>query len=232
MAVLLQFNATQVKPSTGSRDILEDGEYIVSIFESTEKAVKGKSEGEVTGKSYLEFGFRVMQGSSQGKEISTNLNIKHDNPDTVKWAYAELSAICHVTGQLNIQTTAQLHGIPFKIKVSKEERTDKPGSFNNRIKAYYDINGNLPGEQNKAVAGAAGQVQQAQQPQPAQAIQQPQAVQQVQQPAAVQPNPGFVDPASIVAQPQPAQAQQPQQAAVQPSQASQALDAATPSWAQ
>lgn len=209
--VQLNFNATQVQPS-GSSAVYDSGIYTVCINESSLVETKAKKEGRANKGSMFLFRLRIMDGENQGGSLPYRVNYENDNATAEEIGAAQLSALCHVTGQLQLQDTQQLHGIPFKVEVAKVERNDKPGSFGNEINGVMDINGNQPGQ-----AGS-GQAPQQQAPQ-APVQQQAHAVQQQQQ------------------QQQPVQQQQPAPAATQSppwaqNQAQQPAPGSAPPWAQ
>lgn len=143
--VQLAFDATKVNPSTGGGDVFETGEYTFQIVSSSAKATK-KGDGTMLllEASCLEEGFA-------GKRLTIRLNVQNPSPQAVEIAYRDLSAICYVTGQLQIQDTQQLHGRPFRIRLEKIPRQDDPNKFGNEIRAYMDVQGNAPGQ-----AAAAG----------------------------------------------------------------------------
>lgn len=212
--VALNFNASGVKPNA-ALEALPSGMYPVMITKSEEKPTRSGNG------SYIEFEMTIQQGEYQGRKVFDRLNIKNPNQQAVDIAYSTLSAICHVTGRLNITATEQLHGVPFVAVVAKVVRSDLPPpapgeqpQYSNEVKGYKDINGNDPGfsgqvaQQNAQPAWAqngggapAGQVvqqQPVQQQAPAQqtwqAPQQQQPAQQAQPQVQQQPNNGAAPP--------------------------------------
>lgn len=136
--VALSFNAAGVKPNA-ALEPLPTGQYPVIITNSAEKPTKAG-----TG-SYIELEMTVQGGEHNGRKVFDRLNIKNPNQTAVDIAYATLSAICHVTGVMQLQDTAQLHGRPFIAVVKKVPRNDQPGNFSNEVNGYKDVNGNDPG---------------------------------------------------------------------------------------
>lgn len=206
--VALNFNAAGVKPNT-ALEAIPSGIYPVIITATSEKPTRN-GQG-----AYIEVEMQIQGGEFNGRKVYDRLNIKNNNQQAVDIAHATLSAICHVTGVLQMTDTQQLHGRPFQAVVSKLERSDQPGSGNmtNEVKGYKDMNGNDPGFAGNTQGGG-GQPGWAQQPQQGQApVQQP-----VQQQAPVQ-------------QQQPHQGNAPSWAAQQPQGQAPAGNAA-PSWAQ
>ena len=125
------FDATVVEPSTGGGGgVIPAGQYKAMITKSQWKKTKAGT-GE-----YLELVFEVATGEQQGKRVYARLNLKNPSDVAVKIAQAELSAICHATGIMKPNQSAQLHDIPLVIKVSIKEREDKPGAYSNEIIGY------------------------------------------------------------------------------------------------
>lgn len=197
--VALRFNASQVQPNA-ALEAIPSGNYPVIITKSEEKPTKS-GQGR-----YIEFEMTIQGGQFHGRKVFDRLNIHNQNQQAVDIAYSTLSAICHVTGRLDIQATEQLHGVPFTAVVVKKERDDQPGSGNmtNEVKGYKDINGNDPGFAGNAGAQTGAAPNWAQNGQPAQ--NQPPQTQQFQQPQTQQAPQQWQQPA----QQQAPQTQQPQ----------------------
>lgn len=144
--VTINFDATKVDPNTGGGDVFETGEYTFQIVSSSVKPTK-KGDGTM-----LILEASCMDEGMAGKRLLIRLNVQNPSPQAVEIAYRDLSAICYVTGQLQIQDSQQLHGRPFRIRLEKTPRSDDPNKFGNEIRAYLDVNGNPPG----AASGGAG----------------------------------------------------------------------------
>lgn len=223
--VALNFNASGVKPNVALEPV-PTGMYPVVIVKSDEKPTKAG-----TG-SYIELEMQIQNSPHvpqefHGRKVFDRLNINNPNQTAVDIAYATLSAICHVTGVLQMTDTQQLHGRPFIAVVSKVPRDDRPDTMTNEVKGYKDMNGNDP--------GFSGQVQGGGQPgwagnggggQPAQQ-QQPQQTQTQQQNG----NGGTPSWAGNQPAQQPQQEQQTQQTAPA-AQTQQPANGGAPSWAQ
>lgn len=232
--VALNFNAAQVRPNV-SLDPVPSGLYPVMITKSEEKPTKN-GQG-----AYIEFEMTVLQGHEfAGRKVFDRLNIKNQNQQTVDIAYGTLSAICHVTGCLNMTDTQQLHGRPFQAVVVKVPRDDQPQVMTNNIRGYKDMQGNDPGTAGTAVQQTAqpawagnGGAPQPQQQAPQPLVQQVQQTQPAAQQVQYQPQPGQVQ--QQVPQPDPNMQQQVQQPA-QPAWAQPGANAdasqQTPPWAQ
>ncbi|QIG68932.1 DUF669 domain-containing NTP-binding protein [Rhizobium phage RHph_Y55] len=192
--VAINFNASTVKPNV-ALEAIPSGLYPVIITNTQEKPTKN-GQG-----SYIEVEMTVQGGEFANRKIFDRLNIRNNNQTAVDIAYATLSAICHVTGVLNMTDTVQLHGRPFQAVVSKIPRDDRPDQMTNEVKGYKDVNGNDPGFSGTVANPSAqpGWAQPAaQQQQPVQHQQPPQT-----QPAAPasQPQPGPTGGAPSWAQP-------------------------------
>lgn len=107
---ILNFDARTVNPDI-SFDPVPAGWYNLIIDESE---MKPTNDG--TG-AYLALGFKILDGQYAGRKLYARLNLQNSNPTAVEIAYKTLSAIAHAVGVLQVQDSAQLHGIPLKGKV-------------------------------------------------------------------------------------------------------------------
>jgi len=144
----LNFDARRVAPSTAPEPV-ETGTYPVVIKAAQEKPTRA-NDGTL-----VELILEVLHGPAQGKRITDRLNLGNKNPQAVEIAYGQLSAICHVTGRMQIQSEQQLVGATMQVYVVKEPRADAPGQYGNAVKGYKDMQGNDPGQ-----AGNHGNMQQ------------------------------------------------------------------------
>lgn len=225
MSAVLNFDASQIAPDTGAQDALPAGWYDVVMEASEMKPTKDN-----TG-AYLECKLNVIAPQNfQGKKIYTRLNLRNANATAQEIGYKQLSAICHAVGVLQVADSAQLHNIPFKVKV-KLRPAEGQYEASNEVTAYKNINEQVGAP---AVAGfpaatapmppsfaaPAAPMPPAAAPAPAPAApqwQQPQAPQPWQQPQAPAP----AAPQMLAQQPAPAQApawnqQAPMQQPMQP----------------
>lgn len=215
----LNFDARQVDPQQ-SFEPIPAGWYNMMIVGSE---MKPTSNGQG---AYLQLSLKVVDGQYAGRQVFDRLNLQNQNPVAAEIAYKRLSAYCHATGVIQVQDSQQLHGIPFKARVSV--RTDSTGQYDpsNEIKAVKHINEETGTTAAPAQQGFQAPPQQAPAQQfPQQGFQPPQQApqQQWQQPPAQQaPAPQqFQQPAQQPQFQQPA----PQQAPVQGG-------APTPPWMQ
>lgn len=151
----LNFDARRVAPSTAPEPV-ETGTYPVIIKAAQEKPTKNQDG------TFVELTLEVMHGPAAGKRIIDRLNLGNKNPQAVEIAYGQLSAICHVTGRMQIQSEQQLVGATMQVYVVKEPRADAPGQYGNAVKGYKDMQGNDPGQsgQHGNMGGGAPQGQQ------------------------------------------------------------------------
>lgn len=162
MAKLVKaFDATTVDPEQGMSN-LPVGRHKVVIESSDVKPTKDGSNGRV------QFNLVIIEGESQGVTGAYNLNLYHSNPQTVQIAERQLSALCHVTGVMNLADTAQLHNIPFYIEVVKQTKGEGAEKGYTEIKKVFDANGNEPkaGGNMQQNSGNANAFQQANEPAP------------------------------------------------------------------
>jgi len=123
----LQFNAAEVQPADDFSPI-PPGEYRAEITESSIDPTKNGT-GEM-----LKLTFRVLDGQYAGRLLWDRLNIRNQNPIAQEIALRTLSSICHAVGRINVQDSAQLHGIPVFVKVAI--KADAGYEPSNQIKAY------------------------------------------------------------------------------------------------
>jgi hypothetical protein len=141
----LQFNAAQVAPESTPEALPLDW-YPVTITDAEQKPTKdGTSQ-------FLQLTLKVSPGHPfAGREQFDNLNLWNQNATAVEIAWKRLSAICHVTGQINLQDTRQLVGIPFQAKIGPQ----KTNPQYSEVKAVKDAQGNDPGKQGAVAAPVA-----------------------------------------------------------------------------
>ena len=132
---ILNFNAQTVDPNTAF-DPLPAGWYHVKI-ESSESKPTSK------GGAMLAMVLVVLDGEYAGRKVFYNLNIENSNPVAVEIAYKELSALCYVTGQLQIADSQQLHDIPFQAKLSVRAATEQYDASND-VKGVRSQDGRDP----------------------------------------------------------------------------------------
>ena len=125
---LLNFDASQVDPSVGY-EALPAGKYLVEISDSEMKPTKA-GNGEM-----LQLEFTVIDGEFKNRKIWDRLCLRHPNPEAVKIAQANLSAICHAVEVLRPGDSVELHHIPLVIAV-KCKADETTGEIHNEVKSY------------------------------------------------------------------------------------------------
>lgn len=134
MSVQFQVDVSQIQPSTGQPDPIPQGMYSV-IADETEMKPTAAANGDF----YLKTRFSVIEGPYAGRKIYTMFNLKNQNPEAQKIAWADLSAFMRAIGLLNINNTGELHNKPLKIKVGLQPAKGEYAASNN-VKGYYNIN--------------------------------------------------------------------------------------------
>lgn len=129
---LLNFDANQVAPDMGVMDPVPEGWYNVMIDES-ELAPTKNGDGAI-----LKLRFKVVDGTFIGRNIYGRLNIRNANEVAQRIALAQLSAIAHAVGVLQVADSQMLHNLPLKIRVKVTEQEGYAPS--NDIIAYKNIN--------------------------------------------------------------------------------------------
>lgn len=122
------FDANQYPP-LDSFEPLAEGEYLAVATDSEKKPTKAGT-GE-----YLQFVWEIVEGPHEGRKLWSRLNLWNPSTTAVEIANRELSAICSATGVMRPKDSAEIHGIPVKLKVGLEKRKDT-GELTNRIKGY------------------------------------------------------------------------------------------------
>ncbi len=100
------FDATGVEPNK-PLEALPPGRYVVQIVNSEMRPTKD-GMGQ-----YLWLELDVLEGAFAGRKLFDRLNLVNANPTTVEIAQRTLSAICHATGQMQVDDSEQLHLIPL-----------------------------------------------------------------------------------------------------------------------
>lgn len=204
----LNFDANTVAPQQAFEP-LPAGWYQVQIIESEMKPTRNGSG------AYLQLTMEVLSGQYANRKIFDRLNLQNANQVAVEIAYQTLSAICHATGQIQVQDSQQLHMKPMEAKVSVRAATGEYEASND-VKGYRPMNaGGAAAPSGPAMASAAPAA-----PQAPVAPTAPAAPQQAQQAAPAawgaqqqQAAPQAAAPAPQAAAPAPAEAPQQQQQA-------------------
>lgn len=134
---ILNFDANTVAPDTGGFEALPAGWYKVMMEASEMKPTKTNA---ADGSCYLECKYKILDGAHAGKSVFGRMNLRNSNAQAQEIAYKQLSAICHATGVLQVQDSAQLHNIPLQIKLKLREARKEHDAQGNVIKEYEASN--------------------------------------------------------------------------------------------
>jgi hypothetical protein len=143
----LNFDATQVEPSTG-KDPIPAGKYVAAIVASEMKPTKNGAG------QYLECEYQVLEGEHKGRKVWSRHNLQHPNAQTVQIARGELSAICRAVGIMTPKDSAELHNLPLTITVKLKKRDDN-GELTNEVSAWAkkDAAAGVPQQAGSSPAG-------------------------------------------------------------------------------
>ena len=86
------------------------------------------------GGQYLWLELDVLEGPLAGRKLFDRLNLVNASAQTVEIAQRTLSAICHATGRLQVQDSAELHLIPIIADVTIKPPKNGYGESN---KVHY-----------------------------------------------------------------------------------------------
>lgn len=164
--LLTAFDATQVKPAQAFNLLPVSGPDGLPVVITKNEIIPTKDNSG----GMLVLHVMVIDGEHKGAEGDYRLNLYNSSEQAVKIAYAQFSAICHVTGVYQVANADVLQNIPFRIltRLQKKEKEDAPDYT--EIYGVKDINGNDPGKQaapaNNGFTAPAQNQQQPQQNQP------------------------------------------------------------------
>ena len=111
----LQFDASTVAPQASYTPI-PAGTYTVSIDDSEIKSTQKGGQMAV-------FRLRVVEGQHSGRTIFARINVRNPSQQAEQIGQAQLSALCHAAGVLQLSDTAQLHNkvVRARVKIRKDE---------------------------------------------------------------------------------------------------------------
>ena len=123
------------------------GKYVAQIVSSEMRPTK---DG---GGQYLWLELDVLEGPLAGRKIFDRLNLVNASAQTVEIAQRTLSAICHATGRLQVQDSADLHLIPMIADVTVKPPKNGYGESNKVV--YLPLERGGVAAQPRPVAAAA-----------------------------------------------------------------------------
>ncbi len=126
----INFNAEAVEPSVPF-EAIPAGKYTAIITDSDLKETRSG-----TGR-YLQLEFEITEGEYSGRKLWSRLNIENPNPDAVRFARADLAAICRAVGVLHPGDSVELHNLPLRITVRCRKNQDD--EIVNEVKSYEAV---------------------------------------------------------------------------------------------
>lgn len=132
--VTLNFDASNIQVEDRA-DALPAGWYNVTVTNTERKPSSSNPNN-----SYLEVTYTVMDGPHAGRKFFNRINMWNDNATAVEIAYKGASGIASLqqaVGVFQCQTTAQLHGIPLKLKIKL--RPAGPGGDGKHYEASNEV---------------------------------------------------------------------------------------------
>lgn len=126
----LNFNAETVEPSVPF-EAIPAGKYIAVINDSDMKDTRSGSG------RYLQLEFEIVDGGYKGRKVWTRLNLENSNPEAVKYARADLAAICRAVGVLHPADSVELHNLPLQITVKCRRNQDD--EITNEVKSFAPV---------------------------------------------------------------------------------------------
>lgn len=100
-----------------------------------------KETSDKTGQ-YMEIVSEIAEGPHKGRKLFDRLNLVNNNAQAVSIAYGTLKQIYNAVGKARVNSSAELHGIPLKVKVTlraAETKGDKHYEARNEVKGYDHI---------------------------------------------------------------------------------------------
>ena len=129
----LNFDAQSVAPQAAYTPI-PAGVYTTEIVDSDVKPTQ-------KGGTQAVFTLLVVDGPFAGRKIFARLNVRNPSPEAERIGQAQLSALCHAAGVLQLQDTSQLHGKVVRARITV--RKDETGQYgdSNEIKGFEAAGG-------------------------------------------------------------------------------------------
>lgn len=126
----LNFDAETVEPSVPF-EAIPAGKYIAVITDSDMKDTRSGNG------RYLQLEFEITDGEYKGRKVWTRLNLENSNPEAVKYARADLAAICRAVNVLHPADSVDLHNIPLQIIVRCRKNQDD--EMTNEVKSFAPV---------------------------------------------------------------------------------------------
>jgi hypothetical protein len=150
MCAKLSFDATKVAPQK-PMDPVPKGWYPAMVTESSVEGTKADPKNCTR----LNLEVEIIDGDFKGRKAWDGLNTKNKNPKAQEIGLEQLSALCHAVGVFKFNDTAELHRIPFEIKLGFESEREELDASGKPTGTIYDARNTFKGFRPLA-AGAAG----------------------------------------------------------------------------
>ncbi len=127
MNTTLNFDAATVAPSVPFT-ALPAGDYQVVMSEATTVATKAK-DGH-----FVRVVYTVIEGEFNGRKLFDNMNCWNKSKEACGIAWAQMSAICHAVGRLQVGQMSELFNLPLTITVTVDD--DEKYGLSNEVKGF------------------------------------------------------------------------------------------------
>jgi len=143
----LSFNATTVAPQATFTPI-PAGTYLCTITDSEVKLTQ-------KGGTMAVFNLQVVDGEFSGRKLFARINVANPSPEAERIGQAQLSALCHAAGVLQLQDTSQLHGKVIRARLTVRKDTTGQYGDSNECTGFEAVEGAGPAPAAPAPAAAA-----------------------------------------------------------------------------
>lgn len=145
----ISFNAAEV-PTESPREALPAGDYPVIVSDSTIKTAK-------SGGTYLELTLQVIDGPYHNRLVWDRITLDNLNATATEIGKRQLSQACHAVGVLQLQDSAQLHGLPMVARLAY--KVDAQYGPKNEVKGYRPMGTTAPAAPSAPATAPAWQAQ-------------------------------------------------------------------------
>jgi hypothetical protein len=116
----INFDSTKYQPMDGMvSSFVPEGWYVATVSASSMEATKANNQN-----FFLAVTVTIAEGKHKGSNIIERFNIKNNSEKAERIGKGQLTTLCQAVDVLQPQDSAELHGIPFRIKVIEEESSD------------------------------------------------------------------------------------------------------------
>lgn len=150
MGFTFEFDASQIAPAAGSAVCFPLADYPVEIT----AAVVEQSKNDPN-KGFIKLSFTVQDGPYKGMSQDMRYNVYGQSEKVTRIAYAQLSAVSHVTNKMKTKLAEDFIGGRLIATIGPQEDDDKYSE----IKAVKDVTGAAPVMGKPYLGGAAVTVQ-------------------------------------------------------------------------